>query len=200
MLRRSGFVPASIPEERDETSPCPSGTQGGSGVGRLGIPCRIGRTLSPLNEPHSDNRSFVEKERRHSERELADDIRRRENGSDHEDNDDGIAPLLDQKIGIDDARPRKQSENDRQLEAYAKGEDHFYNVYWKGTLENVKYMLKSGKYFGLNVKNYPKMVEMAEKVFGPVVEEVYLRTVRSHLTKTAGVTKNESIYLFKCNK
>jgi len=88
--------------------------------------------------------------------------------------------------------------DDRQ--AYAKGEEHFYNVYWKGTLENVKYMLKSGKYFGLNVKNYPKMVEMAEQVFGPVVEEVYLRTVRSHLTKTAGVTKNESIYLFKCNK
>lgn len=88
--------------------------------------------------------------------------------------------------------------DDRQ--AYAKGEDHFYNVYWKGTLENVKYMLKPGKYFGLNVKNYPKMVEMAEQVFGPVVEEVYLRTVRSHLNKGAGITKNESVYLFRLNK
>lgn len=85
--------------------------------------------------------------------------------------------------------------NDRQ--AYTKGEDYFYNVYWKNTLENIKYMLKPGKYFGLNVKNYPKMVEMAQEVFGEVVEEVYLRTVRSHLNKGAGVTKNESVYLFR---
>jgi DNA modification methylase len=88
--------------------------------------------------------------------------------------------------------------DDRQ--AYAKGEDHFYNVYWKQTLDNVKYMLKPGKYFGLNVKNYPKMVEMAQEVFGNVVEEVNLRTVRSHLNKGAGVTKNESVYIFINNK
>ena len=88
--------------------------------------------------------------------------------------------------------------NERQ--AYVKGEDYFYNVYWKNTLENVKYMLKPGKYFGLNVKNYPKMVEMAQEVFGEIVEEVYLRTVRSHLNKGAGVTKNESVYMFINNK
>lgn len=87
-----------------------------------------------------------------------------------------------------------------ERQAYAKGEDHFYNVYWKQTLENVQYMLKPGKYFGLNVKNYPKMVEMAQDIFGDVVEEVNLRTVRSHLNKNAGVTKNESVYIFKNNK
>jgi DNA modification methylase len=90
------------------------------------------------------------------------------------------------------------SSDERQ--AYNKGEDYFYNVYWKNTLENVKHMLKPGKWFGLNVKNYPKMVEMAEEVFGPVVEEVYLRTVRSHLNKTAGITKHESVYMFKNEK
>jgi hypothetical protein len=61
-------------------------------------------------------------------------------------------------------------------------------------------MLKAGKYFGLNVKNYPRMVNMAAEVFGNVVEEVSLRTVRSHLTKTAGVTKSELVYIFKNEK
>ncbi len=85
-------------------------------------------------------------------------------------------------------------------QAYNQGEDYFYNIYWKQTLENVKFMLKPGKWFGLNVKNYPRMLQMAEEVFGPVVEEVYLRTVRSHLNKGAGITKNESIYMFINNK
>lgn len=82
-------------------------------------------------------------------------------------------------------------------QAYNQGEDYFYQVYWQGTLNNVKHMLKPGKWFGLNVKNYPRMVEMAEQVFGPVVEQVALRTVRSHLNKTAGTEKNEYIYLFR---
>ena len=81
-------------------------------------------------------------------------------------------------------------------QAYAKGEDYFYNEYWAKTLSNIKYMLKPNKWFGLNVKNYPKMVEMAEEVFGPIKEQVSLRTVRSHLNKTAGVEKSEYIYMF----
>lgn len=85
-------------------------------------------------------------------------------------------------------------------QAYNKGEDYFYNTYWKQTLENVRYMLKPGKWFGVNVKNYPKMVDMAIDTFGPVIEEVYLKTVRGHLNKTAGTLKNESIYMFKNNK
>jgi len=90
------------------------------------------------------------------------------------------------------------SRDDRQ--AYAKGEDYFYNTYWKNTLANVKYMLKPGKWFGLNVKNFPKMVEMAKQEFGPIIEEINLRTIRSHLNKTAGIAKMEQIYMFKNNK
>lgn len=83
-----------------------------------------------------------------------------------------------------------------QTQAYNKGEDYFYNTYWKNTLLNIKYMLKPGKWFGLNVKNYPKMLDMAKDVFGEVKEEVFLKTVRSHLNKTAGTLKYESVYMF----
>lgn len=87
--------------------------------------------------------------------------------------------------------------SDNKTQAYNNGEDYFYNVYWKKTLENVKYMLKPGKWFGLNVVNYPRMVDMACDVFGDVVEKVALRTVRSHLAKKAGAEKSEYIYMFK---
>jgi len=84
-----------------------------------------------------------------------------------------------------------------KTQAYMNGEDYFYNIYWRKTLENVKYMLKPGKWFGLNVTNYPKMVDIAKEYFGEHDHEVKLRTVRSHLTKNAGVTKVEPIYMFK---
>ena len=87
--------------------------------------------------------------------------------------------------------------SDDQSQACANGDDYFYNIYWKQTLENVKFMLKPNKWFGLNVKNVPRMLTMAEEVFGPVVEKVNLLTVRSHLNKTAGVLKDEYIYMFK---
>jgi hypothetical protein len=82
-------------------------------------------------------------------------------------------------------------------QAYNNGEDYFYNIYWRKTLENVKFMLKPDKWFGVNVKNYPKMVEMAQEQFGEIIEEVQLKTVRSHLNKKAGDIKHESIYMFK---
>lgn len=85
-------------------------------------------------------------------------------------------------------------------QAYNQGEDYFYDVYWKKTLENVQYMLKPGKWFGLNVKNYPRMLEMAVDVFGEVVETVQLKTTRSHLTKAAGNVKMEGLYMFRNNK
>ncbi len=85
-------------------------------------------------------------------------------------------------------------------QAYNQGENYFYNTYWNNTLDNVKYMLKPGKWFGLNVINYPKMVDMAIQKFGQPIEEVKLRTIRSHLNKTAGITKYEPIYMFKNNK
>lgn len=61
-------------------------------------------------------------------------------------------------------------------------------------------MLKPGKWFGLNVKNYPQMLQMAQEVFGEVKETLNLRTIRSHLTKTAGITKMEGVYMFKNEK
>lgn len=84
------------------------------------------------------------------------------------------------------------SKDERQ--AYNRGEDYFYNIYWAGTLENIYKMLKPGKYFILNVKNYPKMLKMAQEKF-ELKEEVRLRTVRSHLNKTAGTIKYESCYV-----
>lgn len=85
-------------------------------------------------------------------------------------------------------------------QAYNNGEDYFYNTYWKKTLENIRYMVKPGKYIGVNVKNFPRMVDMANELFGETVEEVNLRTIRSHLGKTAGIEKGESIYMFINNK
>lgn len=83
-------------------------------------------------------------------------------------------------------------------QAYNKGEDYFYNIYWKKTLENAKYMLKYGGWFGLNVANYPKMLEMTNDLFGEPDEIIKLRTVRSHLTKpSAGITKFEPVYMYK---
>jgi hypothetical protein len=87
-------------------------------------------------------------------------------------------------------------------QAYNQGEDYFYNVYWKKTLDNVRYMLKPGKWFGLNVHNYPKMLSMAEEIFGNYVETVKLHTHKSHLNKvkTENKSKVEMIYMFKNNK
>lgn len=81
-------------------------------------------------------------------------------------------------------------------QAYNKGENYFYNTYWAKTLDNCHYMLKPGKIFALNVKNYPKMLDMACDKF-KLIDEIYLRTVRSHLNKKAGTEKMESIYIFR---
>lgn len=85
-------------------------------------------------------------------------------------------------------------------QAYNKGEDYFYDIYWKKTLENSRYMLKPGKVFGLNVTNYPKMLDMAREVFGEEKEKVALRLIRSHLSRKAGLDKNEYVYIFRNDK
>jgi hypothetical protein len=83
-------------------------------------------------------------------------------------------------------------------QAYNKGEDYFYNTYWAKTLENVKYMLKPGKWFGLNIlAKYDRVIQMAKEQFGEPVEQIGLKTIRSHLTKTKGVEKLEYVYMFK---
>ena len=86
--------------------------------------------------------------------------------------------------------------SDDTSQAYNKGEDYFYNVYWKNTLENIKYMLKPNKIFILNVSNYPKMVDMANDMF-TYDHSIYLKTVRSHLTKSKGTEKLEPVYVYK---
>lgn len=86
-------------------------------------------------------------------------------------------------------------------QAYNQGDDYFYNVYWKNTLSNIKYMLKPGKWFGLNILDkYDRMIDMAKEEFGDVIEIVKLRTIRSHLTKNKGVEKYEPVFMFKNSK
>jgi DNA modification methylase len=80
-----------------------------------------------------------------------------------------------------------------ESQAYNKGEDYFYNVYWEKTLENIHYMLKPEKIFALNIKDVPKLVEMAKEKF-ELIDEIYLIAVKNHLNKK---TKMESIYIFK---
>jgi hypothetical protein len=89
--------------------------------------------------------------------------------------------------------------SDDKNQAYNNGKEYFYNVYWEKTLQNAKRMLKTGKVFGLNVKNYPKMVDMAREEFGAEVESIALRTVRSHLAhkEKNGNEKSEYIYIFR---
>jgi len=85
-------------------------------------------------------------------------------------------------------------------QAYNKGREYFYDVYWKKTLENIKIMLKPNKYFGLNILNkYTQMIDMAKEQFGEPIEIVSLRTVRSHLTKNknTGTEKYEPVFIFR---
>lgn len=106
-------------------------------------------------------------------------------------------PYFDQEV---------YSSDDAQ--AYNKGEDYFYNVYWENTVKNVKHMLKPGKLFGVNITTkFPKVVEIAKKHFGEPVEIFKLKLVRSHLTKKKlhesegkEALKYEPIYLFRNKK
>jgi len=86
------------------------------------------------------------------------------------------------------------SENKSQ--AYNKGKQYFYEIYWVKTLENIKKMLKPNKVFCLNVKDQPIMVDIADSYFERT-DEIKLRTVRSHLNKkNISVEKYEPIYVY----
>lgn len=99
-------------------------------------------------------------------------------------------PYLDQEVYSQD-----------MTQAYMSGDSYFYDIYWTKTLQNVKKALKPNKYFGLNITdNYPKMLELSKQYFGEIVDIVKLKTVRSHLTKSAGITKYEPVYIFINNK
>lgn len=87
-------------------------------------------------------------------------------------------------------------------QAYAKGTMYFYDEYWRGTLINIKNMLKPNKWFGLNVtRDCYKMVEIATEYFGEPIEEVQLRLVKSHLSGKSKEKNNsikyEPIFMFK---
>ena len=85
-------------------------------------------------------------------------------------------------------------------QANANGEDYFFGVYWRKTLTNVRYMLKPNRWFGLNVKN-EKMLQMAEQVFGKIIEKVELISSKSpQTTKNHNETKSEFIYMFRNEK
>jgi hypothetical protein len=89
--------------------------------------------------------------------------------------------------------------SDSLNQAYSKGENYFYNIYWRNTLENIRFMLKPEKWFGVNVslKHY-KMVEIAKEYFGDIKETINLRSVRSHFVNKK--EKYEHIYMFRNNK
>lgn len=87
-------------------------------------------------------------------------------------------------------------------QAYAKGLDYFYNVYWKKTLQNSFLMLKKDKYFALNMfDKETKMVDMTREIFGKEIEVFKLRTIKSHLSGKSkdknNIEKYEPIYIFK---
>jgi hypothetical protein len=85
-------------------------------------------------------------------------------------------------------------------QAYNKGQEYFYDIYWHKTLNNIKKGLKSNKIFALNIhERYNKMINMAKECFGEPIEMIKLRTVKSHLTKSTktGIEKFEPVFIFK---
>lgn len=82
-------------------------------------------------------------------------------------------------------------------QAYSQGEEYFYNVYWKNTLNNCKQMLKENGYFGVNIKNQPKMLEITVEIFGEIYEKIEMISSKNHLVKNKNHSSNEFIYIFK---
>lgn len=86
-------------------------------------------------------------------------------------------------------------------QAYNKGEDYFYNTYWRKTLENIKHMLKPNKWFGLNVDiKHNKMIDITKEYFGDIIEEVEMMMPRFHMNRHLGGKKSENIYMFTNRK
>jgi hypothetical protein len=90
--------------------------------------------------------------------------------------------------------------SDSETQAYSKGEDYFYNVYWKNTLINIKHALKPGKFFALNVKGVPRMLTMAQDEFGSVIEEFKMLLGRGNLNHKTNGSNFELVYIFRNDK
>ena len=85
-------------------------------------------------------------------------------------------------------------------QANMNGLEYFYGVYWKKTLENVKFMLKPNKWFGLNISGDDRMLQMAVDVFGEIVEKVKLAARIAPTNKSNDNNdeyKYEYIYMFR---
>src|SRR5579885_476833 len=85
------------------------------------------RLVFLLGHLHEPDRNFIEEQRRNRERELTDDVGRRQHRRHHEHADDRITPLLLQPSRIGHADARKHGQNHRQLERDAEGEDQRHN-------------------------------------------------------------------------
>jgi hypothetical protein len=88
---------------------------------------------------------------------------------------------------------------DNKSQAYNNGYEYFYDVYWRGTLMNIKKCLKPNKWFGVNIHNCDRMLEITKEIFGEVVEEVSME-IPANVLKKDKTKKIEKIYMFKNNK
>lgn len=87
-------------------------------------------------------------------------------------------------------------------QAYSKGNDYFYEVYWRKTLENIKIALKTNKKFALNINlSESKMLEIAKEYFDEPIQEIkmYLNKSNLHVAKKSDI-KYEPIYIFNNQK
>ena len=77
----------------------------------------LGFRAPPLDHADREDGRLVKKQGRDRKGELADDVRRGQDGGEDEDDDDGIAPTGLEEVRIDEPGARQEGQDDRQLEA-----------------------------------------------------------------------------------
>ncbi len=92
-------------------------------------------------------------------------------------------------------------------QAFANGYDSFLNVYWNGTVKNIKKMLRKDGLFGINISEKQgkyqlknDMIDIVQKNGFELSESYFMKLSKSHLTKKVGtesLTKLEGIYIFR---
>lgn len=93
---------------------------------------------------------------------------------------------------------------DNESQAYHKGYDHFINVWWEKTVQNIEKMLCKNGLFILNVKDIvdnkylsKDMIEVLEKHGFEFFDKLNLRYTKNAMFRTSTTTKLEPIYIFK---
>ena len=76
---------------------------------------------------HRDDRDLVEQDDRHRQADLAERVRRRQDGGREEGHDDGIFTFVGEPVRRHHAGAGEQGENQRQFEADAEGEDQLHD-------------------------------------------------------------------------